>query len=139
MDRKHAMLYPDSSTIPVDERRSASASIGLPTEAPPSYDIAIGTVERNNTTETGCLSPAFKSDEQQSPTQENSLQIRDAQPITNNTRNAVTSYQSEASTVTTGKFRYCFKLFIELNVLELVLIKTCFWVCTDMLVNQHWF
>ncbi|KAL9921146.1 uncharacterized protein ACN427_002309 isoform 2-T2 [Glossina fuscipes fuscipes] len=101
MDRKHAMLYPDSSTIPVDERRSASASIGLPTEAPPSYDVAIGTIERNNTPETGCLSPVFKSDEEQSSTQENSLQIRDTQPNTNNTRNAGTSYQSEASTATT--------------------------------------
>lgn len=101
MDRKHAMLYPDSSNIPVEERRSASVSIGLPTEAPPSYDVAIGTSEHNTTSEAGYTSPAFESNEQNAITQENSLQIRDTQPNTNNARNVITSYQSETSTATT--------------------------------------
>lgn len=41
MDQKHAMLYPDPNSIPSDQRSSAAAAIGLPVEAPPSYDVAI--------------------------------------------------------------------------------------------------
>uniref|UniRef100_A0A1I8P1H1 LITAF domain-containing protein n=1 Tax=Stomoxys calcitrans TaxID=35570 RepID=A0A1I8P1H1_STOCA len=40
MDQKHAMLYPDPSAMPNDQRSSAAAAIGLPIEAPPSYDMA---------------------------------------------------------------------------------------------------
>lgn len=43
MDQKHAMLYPDPNAVPAAEQRSsAAAAIGLPMEAPPSYDIAMG-------------------------------------------------------------------------------------------------
>lgn len=40
MDQKHAMLYPDASAMPVDQRSSAAAAIGLPVEPPPTYDAA---------------------------------------------------------------------------------------------------
>lgn len=40
MDQKHAMLYPDTSDMPQDQRSSAAAAMGLPVEAPPSYDMA---------------------------------------------------------------------------------------------------
>ncbi|XP_005186934.1 lipopolysaccharide-induced tumor necrosis factor-alpha factor homolog [Musca domestica] len=42
MDQKHAMLYPDPNSMPTDQRTSAAAAIGLPIEAPPSYDVAVG-------------------------------------------------------------------------------------------------
>lgn len=46
MDQKHAMLYPDidpaaHNAATRDHRISASVAMGLPTEAPPSYDMAI--------------------------------------------------------------------------------------------------
>lgn len=41
MDQKHAMLYPDTSTIPAEQRSSAAAAIGLPVEPPPTYDAAV--------------------------------------------------------------------------------------------------
>ncbi|XP_067632211.1 lipopolysaccharide-induced tumor necrosis factor-alpha factor homolog [Eurosta solidaginis] len=45
MDQKRAMLYPDidpaHNAATRDQRISASAALGLPTEAPPSYDFAI--------------------------------------------------------------------------------------------------
>ncbi|XP_075168667.1 lipopolysaccharide-induced tumor necrosis factor-alpha factor homolog [Haematobia irritans] len=40
MDQKHAMLYPDATVMPNEQRSSAAAAIGLPVEAPPSYDVA---------------------------------------------------------------------------------------------------
>ena len=40
MEQKHAMLYPDTTTIPTDQRSSAAAAIGLPLEPPPTYDVA---------------------------------------------------------------------------------------------------
>ncbi|XP_061395979.1 lipopolysaccharide-induced tumor necrosis factor-alpha factor homolog [Musca vetustissima] len=42
MDQKHAMLYPDPNAMSTDQRTSAAAAMGLPVEAPPSYDVAVG-------------------------------------------------------------------------------------------------
>ncbi|XP_037954885.1 lipopolysaccharide-induced tumor necrosis factor-alpha factor homolog [Teleopsis dalmanni] len=45
MEEKHDMLYPPiesgANSMPHEQRITASASIGLPIEAPPSYDMAI--------------------------------------------------------------------------------------------------
>ncbi|XP_011178855.1 lipopolysaccharide-induced tumor necrosis factor-alpha factor homolog [Zeugodacus cucurbitae] len=53
MDQKRAMLYPDIDpaahhAATRDHRISASAAMGLPTEAPPSYDMAIASTSTPN-------------------------------------------------------------------------------------------
>ncbi|XP_073844558.1 lipopolysaccharide-induced tumor necrosis factor-alpha factor [Musca autumnalis] len=58
MDQKHAMLYPDPNAMPTDQRTSAAASIGLPIEAPPSYDVAVGEQPQSSNQKIGWSSPA---------------------------------------------------------------------------------
>ncbi|XP_014098027.3 lipopolysaccharide-induced tumor necrosis factor-alpha factor homolog [Bactrocera oleae] len=53
MDQKRAMLYPDidpatHNAATRDHRISASAAMGLPTEAPPSYDMAIASTSTSS-------------------------------------------------------------------------------------------